>query len=49
MLNEETQRRAFALVLVQINEKIINNNLFPRVGIEHTTVVLQSHPYASVP
>ena len=43
----ETQCRAFALVPEQEMKMLINNNSLPRVGIEHTTIALQSHPYAN--
>ena len=43
LLSAGTQRRAFALMPERKNETLINNNSFPRLGIEPTTVVLQLH------
>lgn len=46
MFRGDTQRRAFALVREQRNKNI---NSIPRIGIEPTAVVLQSHTCAPGP
>ena len=48
VLSGGTQRGSFALVPERgnINVLIVNKNSFPRVGMERTTVALQSNPCA---
>ena len=46
VLNGGTQRRGFSCQTEEM-KILINNNPFPRVGIESTTVALQSHPCAT--